>query len=58
MHKVPPPENLRKAIDAIVSGEVQAGKKEDLLGSILEKSIQMIVQKILEQEVEDYLGRG
>jgi transposase-like protein len=58
MHKVPPSEKLRKEIDAVLSGEVLEGEKEELLGSILEKSVQLIVQKVVEQEVDDYLGRG
>ena len=58
MHKVPPSEKLRKEIDAIVSGDVMENEKVDLLGTVIEKSVKLIVQKVLEQEVEDYLGRG
>jgi putative transposase len=55
MKKVPPSEKLRKEIDEIISG--QLGKDEDLLGLMIERSLKMMFQKILEQEVSDYLGR-
>ena len=32
--------------------------QEDLLGLILEKSLQKTVQELLEQEIEKKLGRG
>lgn len=56
MQKVPPSEKLRKEIDEILSGQI--GEDQDLLGLMIEKSMKMMFQKILEQEVEDYLGRG
>ena len=56
MKKVPPSEKLRKEIDEVLSG--QLGEGEDLLGVFIDKSLRMIFQKILEQEVQDYLGRG
>jgi len=56
MKKVPPSEKLRKEIDEVLSG--QLGEDEDLLGVLIDKSLRMIFQKILEQEVQDYLGRG
>jgi putative transposase len=56
MKKLPPSEKLRKEIDEILSGKLE--KDEDLLGSMIERSLKMMFQKILEQEVKDYLGRG
>ena len=55
MKNVPPSEKLRKEIDEILSG--QLGKDEDLLGLMIDRSLKMMFQKILEQEVKDYLGR-
>lgn len=55
MKKVPPSEKLHKEIDEILSG--QAGKDEDVLGLLIDRSLKMMFQKILEQEVRDYLGR-
>jgi len=56
MKKVQPSERLRKEIDEIINGEL--GEDEDLLGLMIEKSLRMVFQKILEQEVKDFLGRG
>ena len=55
MKKVPPSEKLRKEIDEVLSG--QLGKNEDLLEYLIERSLKMMFQKILEQETSDYLGR-
>ncbi len=55
MKNVPPSEKLHKEIDEILSG--QLGKDEDLLGLMIDRSLKMMFQKILEQEVKDYLGR-
>jgi putative transposase len=56
MKKVPPSEQVSKEIKAILAGQI--GANEDLLDVVIEKSVQMVVQKVLEQEVQDYLGRG
>jgi transposase-like protein len=56
MEKIPPSEKLRKEINDVLSG--QLGEDEDLMGLLIERSLKMMFQKILEQEVEDYLGRG
>jgi transposase-like protein len=55
MKKVLPSEKLRKEIDEILTGQV--GKDDDLLGLMIERSLKMMFQKIMEQEVRDYLGR-
>jgi len=55
MQKVPPSEKLRKEIDEILSGQVS--EDEDLFGLLIERSLKMVFQRILEQEVRDYLGR-
>jgi putative transposase len=55
MEKVPPSEKLRKEIDEILSGK--GSKEEDVLGALIERSLKMVFQRILEQEVRDYLGR-
>jgi putative transposase len=56
MKKVPPSEKLRKEIDEILSGQVS--EDEDVFGLLIERSLKMVFQRILEQEVRDYLGRG
>ena len=56
MQKVPPSERLNKEIEEALSG---LGREEgDLLEILIEKSVKMVMQRILEQEVTDYLGRG
>lgn len=55
MKKIPPSEKLRKEIDEVLSG--QLGKDENLLDLLIERSLKMMFQKILEQEASDYLGR-
>jgi putative transposase len=55
MKKVPPSEKLRKEIDEVLSG--QLGEEEDVLGLLIDRSLKMMFQKILEQEASDYLGR-
>jgi putative transposase len=56
MNKVPPSERLSKELKEVLAGQV--GEKEDLLDRIIETSVRMVLQRVLEQEVEDYLGRG
>ena len=55
MKKIPPSEKLRKEIDEVLSE--QLGKDENLLELLIERSLKMMFQKIMEQEVSDYLGR-
>jgi transposase-like protein len=55
MKKVPPSEKLRKEIDEILAGN--GSEDEDVLGALIERSLKMVFQRILEQEVRDYLGR-
>jgi putative transposase len=56
MKRVPPSERVSKELKGLLRGEV--GEKEDLLDLVIERSMRMVLQKVLEQEVEDYLGRG
>lgn len=56
MRKVPPSEKLSKEIEEALSGV--GTDRGDLLEVLIEKSVRMVMQKILEQEVTDYLGRG
>jgi transposase-like protein len=56
MKKVPPSEKLSKEIKGALSGACTG--QEDLLEVLIEKSVRMVMQRILEQEVTDYLGRG
>jgi transposase-like protein len=55
MKKVPPSERLSKEIEEAIAGK---GEQEDLFEVLIEKSVRMVLQRILEQEVTDYLGRG
>ena len=49
-------ERLSKEIEEALSG---LGREEgDLLEVLIEKSVKVVMQRILEQEVTDYLGRG
>ena len=56
MEKVPPSEKLSKEIEQLYSGARET--QRDLLEELIEKSVRMVMQKALEQEVTDYLGRG
>ena len=56
MEKVPPSEKLIKEIEQLYSG---AGENQrDMLEELIEKSVRMVMRKILEQDVTDYLGQG
>jgi transposase-like protein len=55
MKKVPPSEKLSKEIEQVLSGNIS--EREDLLEALIERSVRMVIQRILEQEVTDYLGR-
>lgn len=56
MKKVPPSERLSKEIEEALSGASTG--EGDLFEVLIEKSVRMVMQRILEQEVTDYLGRG
>jgi putative transposase len=56
MRKVPPSERLSKEIEELLSGD--AGEKGNMFEGLIERSVRMVMQRILEQEVTDYLGRG
>jgi transposase-like protein len=56
MEKIRPSERIGKEISQLLEGEVEEG--QDLFGQLIEKSVRRVLQEILEQEVEGYLGRG
>jgi len=56
MEKIRPSERIGKEISQLLEGGVEEG--QDILGQLIEKSVRKVLQEILEQEVEDYLGRG
>jgi putative transposase len=56
MKKVPPSERLSKEIEEVLSG--YSDEQGNMLEELIEKSVRMVIQRILEQEVTDYLGRG
>jgi putative transposase len=56
MNNVPPSERLSKELKEVFAGRI--GEKENLLDRVIETSVRMVVQRVLEQEVEDYVGRG
>jgi len=56
MKKVPPSERLSKEIGEVLSGD--SGEQGNMLEELIERSVRMVMQRILEQEVTDYLGRG
>jgi hypothetical protein len=53
MKKVPPSERLSEEIEDSLSGLGE--EEEDLLEVLIEKSVKMVIERILEQEVTDYL---
>jgi putative transposase len=56
MGKILPSEKVSKEISALLESD-HVGT-EDFLSEIIRKSVKRIFQEILEQEVQDYLGRG
>jgi len=56
MNRVPPSERLNKELKEVLAGQI--AEKDNLLDRVIETSVKMVVQRVLEQEVEDYLGRG
>jgi len=56
MKRLPPSEKMSKEIEEILDGKIE--KHKDLLDLLIEKSVKMVIQRIMEQEVTDYLGRS
>jgi putative transposase len=56
MRKVPPTDMLREEIDRSLAGGVEDGN--DLLSHLAHLGLGYLVQQALEQEQEDFLGRG
>jgi len=56
MKKIPPSERISKEIDDILQNGTP--EHEDLLSSLIRKSVKKLIQEVIEQEVHDYLGRG
>ena len=56
MKKMLPSERISHEISELLSRG--SSGKENLLSILIEKSFKKIIQEILEQEVQDYLGRG
>jgi len=54
--KIPPSERLRKEIEAIKSGTEEID--QNIVGELVKKAKALVLQEMLEQEVEDHLGRG
>jgi transposase-like protein len=55
MKKVPPSERLSKEIEEVLSGA--SGEQGNMIEELIERSVRMVMQRILEQEVTDYLGQ-
>ena len=56
MRKVPPSDVLREEINRSLTGGVEDGT--DLLSHLVHLGLGYLVQQALEQEQEDFLGRG
>jgi transposase-like protein len=55
MDRIPPSKRIRKEIEELLR-EGYGG--EDLLSTVLQKGMQLIMQEMLEAEVTEFLGRG
>lgn len=55
MERIPPSKKIRKELEGLLTRGVTG---ENLLSSVLQKGMQLIMQELLEGEVTDYLGRG
>lgn len=56
MKKIPPSERISKEIEDILHNGT--ADNEDLLSTLIKKSVKKLIQEVIEQEVQDYLGRG
>lgn len=56
MNRVPPSERIRQAIQELLESGIRGDK--DVLNELIRLGATRLVQEILEQEVEDFLGRG
>jgi len=56
MKKIPPSERISKEIEDILQNGMP--EDEDLLSTLIRKSVKKLIQEVIEQEVHDYLGRG
>jgi transposase-like protein len=56
MKKIPPSERISKEIEDILHNGIS--EDEDLLSTLVKKSVKKLIQEVIEQEVHDYLGRG
>ena len=54
--KVLPSERMNKALDMLLQDEGQA--RDDLLGELIRRGSERILQQALEAEITDFLGRG
>jgi len=53
VEKVQPSERLRKELEALLN---RGGESADILGKLVESSVRMVIQRVLDQEATDYLG--
>jgi len=56
MNKIPPSERISNEISELF--EKGTADTEDFLSVLVRKSVKKVIQEILEQEINDYLGRG
>ena len=56
MKKIPPSERISKEIEDILHNGTS--EYDDLLSTLVKKSVKKLIQEVIEQEVHDYLGRG
>jgi transposase-like protein len=56
MKKIPPSERISKEIEEILHNGTS--EDDDLLSTLVKKSVKKLIQEVIEQEVHDYLGRG
>jgi len=55
MNKIQPSERISKEIEDILHNGTP--EDEDLLSTLVRKSVKKLIQEVIEQEVQDYLGR-
>lgn len=56
MKKILPSERISNEISELLSQG--SSQEDDLLSVLIQKSVKKVIQEILEQEIQDYLGRG
>lgn len=57
MERIPPSQKVRQRINAFLQGGMNGGDGDEITTTIIRLGIERLIQEMLEEEVQDYLGR-